>query len=143
MLFIDASVVVAILAGEDDAEALMARLEREEGPFGISPIVRMEATLSLARRIATARKRVTATPEDIETATTLVDQFTTDLELTEIAITAEIGRKALAAAGRYGKLVNHPAKLNLGDCLAYACAQELGARLAFKGNDFVETDLGW
>lgn len=143
MLFIDASVMVAILAGEDDAEALMARLEREEGPFVVSPVVRMEASLSLARRIATARKRATATAKEIETASALVDQFTLDLEVTEIAITAEIGRKALAAAGRYGKIVNHSAKLNLGDCLAYACAQELGARLAFKGNDFAETDLGW
>ncbi|WP_336056151.1 PIN domain-containing protein [Nitratireductor sp. CH_MIT9313-5] len=48
MLFIDASVVVAILAGEGDAEVLMARLEREDGPFVISPVVRMEASLSLA-----------------------------------------------------------------------------------------------
>lgn len=40
----------------------------------------------------------------------------------------------------YGK-GNHPAKLNMGDCFAYACAKTNHARLLYKGDDFSKTDL--
>lgn len=33
------------------------------------------------------------------------------------------------------------AKLNMGDCYAYACARTHGARLLFKGEDFTLTDV--
>lgn len=36
---------------------------------------------------------------------------------------------------------NHPARLNLGDCAAYALAKSLDAPLLFKGNDFARTDI--
>lgn len=35
----------------------------------------------------------------------------------------------------------HPAGLNLGDCFAYALADELGAPLLYVGHDFAATDL--
>lgn len=57
MLFVDASVAVAILAGEDDAGELMQRLEQHDGPFYVSAVVRMEASLSLTRRMAEATGR--------------------------------------------------------------------------------------
>ena len=44
-----------------------------------------------------------------------------------------------AAFSRYGKRT--PAKLNLGDCFAYALAKQRKARLLFKGDDFVSTDV--
>ena len=47
---------------------------------------------------------------------------------------------ARAAFDRYGK-GRHPAQLNMGDCLAYACARTHGAALLFKGNDFNRTDI--
>jgi ribonuclease VapC len=40
---------------------------------------------------------------------------------------------------RYGK-GRHPARLNLGDCLSYACAKAHGAKLVYKGDDFAQTD---
>ena len=52
MLFIDASVAVAIITREDDADALMEQLERQGGPFYVSAIMRLEATLAIARRLA-------------------------------------------------------------------------------------------
>ena len=48
---------------------------------------------------------------------------------------------ALDAYHRYGRGSGHPAKLNFGDCFAYACAKANGARLLYKGEDFAETDL--
>lgn len=47
---------------------------------------------------------------------------------------------ALAAFTRYGK-GRHPARLNMGDCFAYALAKRLDAPLLFKGNDFPQTDI--
>lgn len=49
-------------------------------------------------------------------------------------------RLALDAYARFGK-GQHPAKLNMGDCFAYACARANGLPLLFKGNDFGQTDI--
>jgi ribonuclease VapC len=35
----------------------------------------------------------------------------------------------------------HPARLNLGDCFAYAVAKNHGTSLLFKGEDFNQTDI--
>ena len=45
------------------------------------------------------------------------------------------------AFARYGKGRGHKAQLNLADCLSYACAKRLGAKLLYKGDDFAQTDL--
>ena len=36
----------------------------------------------------------------------------------------------------FGKGSGHPAKLNFGDCFAYALAKFTGESLLFKGDDF-------
>lgn len=50
---------------------------------------------------------------------------------------AEIARKAFR---RYGRR-QHDAKLNFGDCFAYALAKDTSAPLLFKGDDFGKTDV--
>lgn len=50
---------------------------------------------------------------------------------------ADLGR---AASIQYGK-GRHPARLNYGDCFAYALAKETGQPLLFKGRDFTRTDI--
>lgn len=35
----------------------------------------------------------------------------------------------------------HPARLNFGECFAYALARVTGEPMLFKGNDFGHTDL--
>jgi ribonuclease VapC len=47
---------------------------------------------------------------------------------------------ALDAYLRYGRGV-HRARLNLGDCFAYALAKALDAPLLYKGDDFAYTDV--
>jgi ribonuclease VapC len=49
---------------------------------------------------------------------------------------------ALQAYGRFGKGVDPTARLNLGDCAAYALAMHMDLPLLFKGADFSATDLG-
>ena len=50
------------------------------------------------------------------------------------------GERGLGGVYRFGK-GRHPARLNLGDCFAYACARAYRAPLLYKGGDFVETDV--
>ena len=50
---------------------------------------------------------------------------------------AELARDAWRQFGRG----NHPARLNLGDCFAYALAKDTGEPLLFKGNDSTLTDI--
>jgi ribonuclease VapC len=49
-------------------------------------------------------------------------------------------RRAADAYAKWGKGV-HPAGLNLGDCFAYALAQERNCPLLYVGEDFAKTDV--
>jgi ribonuclease VapC len=51
---------------------------------------------------------------------------------------AEIARQAYRDFGRGS---GHPAKLNFGDCFAYALAKEKAEPLLYKGDDFARTDI--
>ena len=58
----------------------------------------------------------------------------------EIAPATDVtARFATQAQVTFGKRT--PAKLNLGDCFAYALAKELDAPLLYKGADFAQTDV--
>ena len=56
-------------------------------------------------------------------------------------VTEEQARIARAAYRDFGKGSGHPAKLNFGDCFAYALAKVSGEPLLFKGADFTHTDI--
>jgi ribonuclease VapC len=62
------------------------------------------------------------------------------MEIRMVDVAPETARIALDAFDRYGK-GRHPARLNFGDCFAYACARHLGEPLMFKGSDFPQTDI--
>lgn len=51
---------------------------------------------------------------------------------------AAIGRDAYRS---YGQGARHAARLNFGDCFAYALAKATGEPLLFKGVDFAHTDI--
>ncbi|MBC8049286.1 MAG: type II toxin-antitoxin system VapC family toxin [Chitinophagales bacterium] len=63
---------------------------------------------------------------------------TTGIEI--VTVTLSQVRIARLAYQKYGR-ANHPARLNFGDCFAYALAQETGSPLLFKGEDFSKTDV--
>ncbi|CAA7612163.1 type II toxin-antitoxin system VapC family toxin [Magnetospirillum sp. UT-4] len=50
-------------------------------------------------------------------------------------------RVARDAYRDFGKGSGHPARLNFGDCFAYALAKVTGEALLFVGDDFRHTDL--
>jgi len=137
-MFLDASVIVAILGREPGFKEIEKRLATIDGPLYISPLVRFEASVALARMKAGAMR---PTPDLLRRAAEAVSAFVTDLEVEEIPISSEIGSRALEASSTYGKAVGHVADLNFGDCFAYACAKVLDVALLYKGNDFAKTDL--
>lgn len=121
----DASALVAIAELEPEAVAL-AEAIRAAVPAIISPVNAAEAGFVLL-----GRGRF-ADPAD----------FQTWLEVLEVAVWREPINEAdvLAAFWRYGK-GRHAARLNLGDCFAYALAKQLDAPLLYKGDDFARTDI--
>jgi ribonuclease VapC len=139
-MFVDASVIVAILGREPGYEELEKRLALSDGPFFVSPLVTFESAVGLARQ-KTPAGSAKPSADLLRQAQTAVDAFIEDLGADEVSISAEIGRQALAASAVYGKSVGHIADLNFGDCFAYACAKALGVPLLYKGNDFAHTDL--
>lgn len=75
-----------------------------------------------------------------DAASRAVDLILTRIEAEIVAVEADTARIARAAYRRFGKK-NHPAKLNFGDCFAYALAKKSGEALLFKGDDFAQTDI--
>lgn len=140
-MFLDASALVAVLLRESDATAFMKAMETARGKLRVSPVVRMEAVLAMVRARVEARGKGPATAADYADATALVDQLLEALEAQDMPITSEIGKAAIAALAIYGKQVGHPAQLNMGDALSYACAKAEEVPLLYKGQDFSETDL--
>lgn len=128
-VFIDASAIVAMIAREPEAasfaEAMQGRSNRITSPLAI-----WEA----ARGVESARGVLL--PE----ARALVSDFIEASALHVVSIAAEDAQSALDAHQRFGKGV-HPARLNFGDCFAYAAARRHKAELLFKGDDFAQTDI--
>ena len=67
-----------------------------------------------------------------------IDRF---IEAADIVLSGSDSAQARLAFDRFGRRSGHPAKLNFGDCLAYAAAAALDAPLLFKGADFALTDI--
>jgi len=128
-MFVDASAIVAILVLEDDAPAFEARLEEAVVTY-TSSIAIYEAVLGIARILGIS----------VAIAQVEVDNFVAEAGAQVIPITTEIGRGAIRAFERFGR-GRHAARLNMGDCFAYACARTLDVPLLFKGDDFSQTDI--
>ena len=69
-----------------------------------------------------------------------VDALMSRLGIEVIAHDADLANMARQAFLRFGK-GRHPARLNLGDCAAYALAKSHNLALLFKGNNFSQTDI--
>lgn len=69
-----------------------------------------------------------------------LDALLARLDMEIVAHDAALARIAREAFLRFGK-GRHPAKLNFGDCAAYALAKANGLPLLFKGEDFTKTDI--
>lgn len=126
-MIVDTSALVAIMRAEADAARFAATL-----------------AATAARRMSAASYLETAIVIDAgrdPIASREVDVFIHRWGIEIAAVTIEHARIARQAYRDYGKGSGHPAKLNFGDCFAYALAYDTGEPLLFKGDDFAHTDL--
>lgn len=128
-VFADASALVRIMAGEDDADALADALEADADRLCSAVAVR-ETVAGLCRSYAFS----------IPAAREHVVRFLEAGGFRLVGIGEQELRPATDAYARYGK-GRHRAALNMGDCFAYACAKANRAKLLYKGEDFARTDL--
>lgn len=125
-MIVDASAVLAILFGEPERMAFRAAISKAEQPT-ISPVNYLEVCLRIDRGTM---------PELSEN----LDPLMNTLGPIIATLGEEQAHLAREAYQRFGK-GNHPAKLNLGDCFAYALAKVRGEPLLYKGGDFGLTDV--
>jgi len=130
-MFVDTSVVVSILSGEADSSELARRIEAASGNI-TSALVVLEAVMRLSTKLQVE-------PLEVEAA---VAAFLAEARIEIVPIGNAAAGLAVKAFSDYGKGRGHPARLNLADCLSYACAKEHGVPLLYKGDDFSRTDLG-
>ena len=129
-MFVDSSVLVAILSDEEDAGDWAERIEQSRNCV-TTPLAVLESTMRLSSKLAVEPLEVGA----------VIARFLADAGITNVPIEPADTEIAIDAFQRYGKGRGHPARLNLADCLSYACARRMGIGLLYKGRDFAETDL--
>lgn len=130
IIFVDASALVAMMAEESDALEIADRMDLATELLW-SPMSRWEAVVALSK----LRRW------DVSSALGDVHAFGLEYGFRSVPIGDPEYVIAVQSQRLYGKLSEHPAKLNMGDCFAYACAKTNNARLLYKGNDFIHTDL--
>jgi ribonuclease VapC len=128
-MFIDSSVIVAILSREPDATELAKRIEF--GKCLTSALVILDSTMRLSTKL-----RV-----DPVLVADRIDLLRREADVALAPMDGWVARLAVEAFAKYGKGRGHKAQLNLADCLSYACAKANAAPLLYKGKDFAETDL--
>ena len=69
------------------------------------------------------------------------DELLAEMGIIIEPVTIERTTIAREAHRRYGRGSRHRARLNFGDCCAYALAKVYGEPLLFVSNDFIHTDL--
>lgn len=95
----------------------------------------------LLSRFSRRRVRLVRQGASFDEAFEAVTGFLDDVKGEIVALGVPAMDSAHACAARYHHLTGHPARLNMGDCFAYAAARTSGLKLAYKGNDFVHTDV--
>ena len=129
-LFVDASALVSIITGENDADALTGRLSSDRDRI-ISPMAMWESVVAVCKNRGGT----------VDDTLAEVERYCAALDIRLVEIGMDEARAAVLAHARYNKSSGHPARLNMGDCFAYACAKTNSAKLLYKGDNFVHTDL--
>lgn len=126
-MIIDSSALAAILLEEPDsklyADAIEANSVRR-----LSAATFLETAIAIDNRLR-------------RTATSRLDDVIREAGIIIEPVTERQARIAREAYRDFGRGSGHRARLNFGDCLAYALARDLGEPLLFKGDDFRHTGV--
>lgn len=122
-MIVDSSALIAVLNQESDADLHLTAMSAADQLSMAAP-TRLEAAI-VADRIGLRGIHGLIRLAAIEV----------------VAFTPEHAEVAVDAHRRYGRGSGSKAKLNFGDCIAYAVAKVSGEPLLFKGDDFHHTDV--
>jgi ribonuclease VapC len=126
-MIIDTSALIAILRSEEDAKLYTDAIENAS-----------------VRRISAGNYLEVAAVMDSShdpIASRKFDDLLREARIAIEAFTEAQARIARFAYRDFGRGSRHPARLNFGDCFAYALAKALNEPLLFKGGDFTHTDV--
>ncbi len=126
-MIVDTSAVIAVLRRESGWEEIDRLLTDAASP-------RMSAGSYLELGIVVDRGADPALSRNL-------DRLLAAWGVTIEPVSVEHTRLARAAHRDYGGGSGHRARLNFGDCFAYALASQTGEPLLFVGDDFAQTDL--
>lgn len=125
-MIVDTSALMAILLGEPEAQQFVEVMSAASS-CSISAGNWIELTAVCVRRGYDLDAEI-----EVLLAATKAQIVPVSLEQ------ARIGESAYRA---FGIGSGHAARLNFGDCFAYALARESGEPLLYKGDDFAQTDV--
>jgi ribonuclease VapC len=125
MIAVDASAVLAIVLGEEEADAFEAVLS--------------ETTQSVISAVNYWEVLVRARVIRGQPMVALAEDFLREANVCVAPVDADTARAAAGAFARFGR--RSAGGLNLGDCFAYALAAREGDGLLYKGDDFPKTDV--
>lgn len=126
-MIIDTSVIVALIHLEPEASTFRAWISGAN-TRRMSAASYVEAGAVIDGRRDPARSAI-------------LDHVLREMRIEVVPFTPRQASLARDAYQRFGRGSGHPARLNMGDCFAYALARDLGEPLLFKGNDFPLTDI--
>ena len=129
-MIVDSSAIVAVLRAEREAADFAKAIESACQSFTgcrVSAVSYVEAAIVIdgGRDVVASRR---------------FDDFFRASRIAVEAVTAKQAEIARQAYRDFGK-GRHRARLNLGDCFAYALAKEMDEPLLCKGDDFRHTDV--
>jgi ribonuclease VapC len=126
-MIVDTSAIVAMLQLEPEATAMLRVLSNDpESKMSAATYLECGIVIDGAKKPAASAK---------------LDALIAELGIAIENVTVEQAKIARQAYRDFGKGSGHPARLNFGDCFAYALATESGEPLVYKGDDFAEAGL--
>jgi len=126
-MIVDSSAIIAVLNREQHWQRYDHALRKAAGPqISAATYVELGVVVDNLRDPSLSRR---------------LDRLLAAWRIQVVPLTVEQARLARAAYRDYGRGSGHPARLNLGDCFAYALAADTGQPLLFKGDDFTQTDI--
>lgn len=126
-MIVDTSAIIAIIAGEPESQTFASAMAEAES-CSISAGSWIEATAVLVRWLPGI------SPQKL-------DDLMQQARIAIMPVTVEQAEIGQATYRTYGRGTKHRARLNFGDCFAYALAKATGEPLLYKGDDFVHTDV--
>jgi ribonuclease VapC len=126
-MIVDTSVIMAILHDEPERDRLTALMARSQSN-SMSAGSRVELSVVVARTMKSVTNDV-------------VESLLARFRVKIVPLSSDQAKRAETGYREFGQGSGHPAKLNFGDCFAYALARETGEPLLFKGDDFAQTDI--